>query len=330
MELTKYNIDTRFLPFKFTAIAWHEVDDKIDLLDLKVALNSNIKISDYGNNITSIFFIFVADYDPAFHPEHIAYSEEKHEIFMQIHLPFRLVQEYEEAQVMQLMATLYVKAMQTHLPTLTIPDFNYQRFIKDVKILFKAQGWLVAEYMRIDAHSAFMQQPVTPLKMDRIEDVDISKIPDLQKSFSVSSVVHPFDALSDKMDEVNLLESVLNKNIQLSDYGAHVKHIWVGVFCTDLESEDTEEFVRFVPKDQVISMVFALHEPAVVEATLEDIHHLTAIAFLAWLHTKPLEALPDFNLPALRADVKKLFATRGWTWAALKEDYKVGFEWKAA
>jgi len=143
MELTKYNIDTRYLPFKFTAIAWYEVDNKINLLDFKVELNKRIKLSDYGDNIKEIIFIFVADHPPVrLHPERVEYNKKKHDIFMRLHLPYDLVEQYDEAQVMQLMASFYLNAMETYLPQLRIPDFDYQRFVADVRALFEEKEWV--------------------------------------------------------------------------------------------------------------------------------------------------------------------------------------------
>ncbi|MFN7117320.1 MAG: hypothetical protein ACK4TA_11010 [Saprospiraceae bacterium] len=147
MEITKYNIDTRYLPFKFTAIAWHEVDDKISLLDFKVELNKHIKISDYGDNVKEIIFIFVAMRPPVrFHPERVEYNKKKHDIFMRLHLPYDLVEQYNQEQVLQLMASFYLHAMETHLPKLHIPDFDYQRFVKDVRALFEEKEWLSEKY----------------------------------------------------------------------------------------------------------------------------------------------------------------------------------------
>jgi len=132
--------------FKMTSMTWHEMGDKIDfnnLLDLKYALNERLNLADYGNNITSIFFIFVAMRPPVrFHPERVEYNKKKHDIFMRLHLPFDLVEQYDKAQVMQLMAAFYLNAMTTHLPTLCIPGFDYQRFIQDVKGLFEEKGWV--------------------------------------------------------------------------------------------------------------------------------------------------------------------------------------------
>ncbi len=144
-------IDSRYAPFKFTSITWHEVGDKIDfdnLNTLEEVVNVHLRLAEYGNNITSIYFIFVALQSPALlHPEGVTYSKKNHGIFMQIHLPFHLVEQYNKAQVMQLMASFYLNAMRTHLPKLRIPDFDYQRFIQDVEALFEEKGWLVGEKM---------------------------------------------------------------------------------------------------------------------------------------------------------------------------------------
>lgn len=139
-------LDTRYAPFKFTTIAWHEVGGKIafdNLIQLENAINERITLANYGNNITSIFFIFVADHPPVrLHPERVEYNKKKHDIFMRLHLPYDLVEKYNEAQVMQLMASFYLNAMETHLPQLRIPDFDYQRFVADVGALFEEKGWM--------------------------------------------------------------------------------------------------------------------------------------------------------------------------------------------
>lgn len=135
-------------PFVVTGIVWHEVKDKIAFENINVMediLNEHLQMSDYGSGIVAIAFIFIAQQPTnTIHEESMTYRRKKKELSIQMKLPYELVERYEQPQVLQLMAATYLDTIKD-LPKLKIPDFDYQRFAKDVERLFEAQGWLVKE-----------------------------------------------------------------------------------------------------------------------------------------------------------------------------------------
>lgn len=137
-----------YAPFVISGIIWHEVGEKVAFENtnlMKEALNQNLRLSDYGSGLNAIAVIFIAvQPDNTIHEEEMKYNRRKKEAYIQTKLPFELVEQYERPQVLRLMAATYLRTIKD-LPKLKIPDFDYQRFSKDVERLFEGRGWLVKE-----------------------------------------------------------------------------------------------------------------------------------------------------------------------------------------
>lgn len=135
-------------PFVISGIVWHEIGEKIafhNSVIMEDALNEHLQLSNYGSGLVAIAFIFIAVQPTnTIHEEEMTYRRKKKELYIQMKLPYELVERYERPQVLQLMAATYLDTIKD-LPKLKIPDFDYQRFAKDVERLFEAQGWLVKE-----------------------------------------------------------------------------------------------------------------------------------------------------------------------------------------
>lgn len=135
-------------PFVVTGIVWHEVMEKVGFDNVNVmedVLNEHLQLSNYGCGLVAIAFVFIAQQpDNTIHEEEMKYRRKKKELYIQMKLPYELVERYDKPQVLQLMAATYLHTIKD-LPKLNIPDFDYQRFAKDVERLFEAQGWLVKE-----------------------------------------------------------------------------------------------------------------------------------------------------------------------------------------
>ena len=136
-------------PFVVTGIVWHEVQDKTAFENINMVedvLNDHLQLSNYGPGlIGGIAFVFIAQQpDNTIHKEEMTYRRKKKELYIQMKLPYESVAQYERPQVLELMAGTYLRTIQ-QFGKLKIPDFDYQRFAKDVEQLFEAQGWLVRE-----------------------------------------------------------------------------------------------------------------------------------------------------------------------------------------
>ena len=135
-------------PFVVTGIVWHEVKDKIAFENINLmedVLNEHLQLPDYGSGLVAIAFIFIAvQPSNTIHEEEMTYRRKKKELSIQMKLPYELVEQYDRPQVLQLMAATYLHTIKD-LSKLKIPDFDYQRFAKDVERLFEGRGWLVKE-----------------------------------------------------------------------------------------------------------------------------------------------------------------------------------------
>lgn len=135
-------------PFVISGILWHEIGEKVAFVNsvtMEDVLNEHLQLLDYGKGLKGIAFIFIVQQSYSkFHREEMTYDRKRKELYIQMKLPYELVEQYERPQVLQLMATTYLHTIKD-LPKLNIPDFDYQRFAKDVEQLFEGQGWLVKE-----------------------------------------------------------------------------------------------------------------------------------------------------------------------------------------
>lgn len=136
-------------PFVISGILWHEIGEKVAFVNsvtMEDVLNEHLRLSDYGTGLEGGFaFIFIVQQPTStIHEEEMTYRRKKKELYIQMKLPYELVEQYERPQVLQLMAATYLRTIKD-LPRLKIPDFDCQRFAKDVERLFEGRGWLVKE-----------------------------------------------------------------------------------------------------------------------------------------------------------------------------------------
>lgn len=106
---------------------------------LRVPLNGQLRISNYGKGLHSIGLIFVvSDLDVNFHPNYADFNKSKKQLLIQVRLPKQLLDP-------PLLAHAYLEALEEIERHDQIPDFDFPAFRRDVSQLFEAQGWLVKE-----------------------------------------------------------------------------------------------------------------------------------------------------------------------------------------
>jgi hypothetical protein len=132
-------------PFVISSITWHEIPDAIAIDNinlLEAALRDHLKLSDYGDIVGIAFIYIIEQNDDDTHVDSFSYRPKRKEIYTQMSLPYALVQQSNPEQVLHLMAAKYIDTMREWLGKKKIPNFDAQRFVKDVQELFERQDWL--------------------------------------------------------------------------------------------------------------------------------------------------------------------------------------------
>lgn len=134
-------------PFLLSSISRQDVTDKVAFDNsplLEDTLNQYIQLSNYGEGVKSIGFIFLAvPPNNTLHEQVVEYTRKDKKVFMQLKLPYEQVIQSDKQQVLQLMATTYLHANEHFLNQLHIPNFDSQCFQQDLRQLFESKGWLI-------------------------------------------------------------------------------------------------------------------------------------------------------------------------------------------
>jgi hypothetical protein len=132
-------------PFVVSSISWHEVADEVAIDNINLledALRSHLKLSDYGDIVGVAFVYIIEQSDNHTHEDSFSYRPKRKEIYTQMRLPYAVVQQSSPEEVLHMMAAKYVETMEEWLGKKKIPNFDAQRFVKDVQELFERQDWL--------------------------------------------------------------------------------------------------------------------------------------------------------------------------------------------
>jgi len=137
------NIDCDFY---FTSASWHEVHDKIEVLEFEEFISNNLKISDYSNEVKQYQFLFIAVQPD--NPNHDDwrkyYSKKRGILYNNLKLDFERFEKANQAEAYQMQAELYLKSI-FEIPTLRgmkKVHFEAQELYEDVRKLFLQKGWL--------------------------------------------------------------------------------------------------------------------------------------------------------------------------------------------
>jgi hypothetical protein len=130
--------------FGFTSFSWHEMPiEKLYDLPLKILLDENINLTDYGTSIKEFYTGFVA------FPLNMSNSIEKwsdneyfedtkiFELGAVLDYDFTLLATVEEA--LENLKTCFLFSCQSILPTFNFPDFDTKRFLQDLKTVLEKE-----------------------------------------------------------------------------------------------------------------------------------------------------------------------------------------------
>ncbi len=163
----------------------------LDLQAFEKLLNQHLQLKDYGTSIEQLVFTFMAvsDDTPIKWEEEKKYIEIAKLLTMSLKLPFNALVNAEEILVKEMMASLFLNSIAIYAD-LEIPDFDWQIFYVDVKTLFVKEKWL---------------RPRFSLEKQFVLDFGIGG--------------EDWTLIGKKMSHFYQIEKVLNRKIQLSDYG---------------------------------------------------------------------------------------------------------------
>lgn len=127
-------------------VVWHEIGKKIMFaaIELQTIMNQQLDLVHYGVAVKHLFFVFIAVLPTnKIHTEEQFYTpkDKKIDIYLKLDYP-KIEQAQGVVESLPLMATLFLDSIPTYYPKLNIPDFDWQRFALDVKLLFIRKKWI--------------------------------------------------------------------------------------------------------------------------------------------------------------------------------------------
>lgn len=123
--------------FEITSTVWHEVQDKIDVVQLEQLLNNNLRLSIYGSGIQKIYFKYIAMIPNQNLHENICEYDELSKVLRISHqLEYNQVVSGNRQQVYSSMKKLYLECLIGFQPIQDI-DFEKDRLVEDLHILFE-------------------------------------------------------------------------------------------------------------------------------------------------------------------------------------------------
>lgn len=130
------------MDFEITSVAWHEIEDKIDVATFEDVLNTNLQLSDYGNGIEKVFFVFLAiQAENKIHENNVEYDLSEKKVSLHLKLSYTHLENAPALIVKRMMATLFLESINLY-HELEIEDFKVGKFYGDAEKIFFKKGWL--------------------------------------------------------------------------------------------------------------------------------------------------------------------------------------------
>ena len=128
--------------FILTTLTWHEVSDKLDTRPIAEALNTSLRLSNYGTGVKRIYFTFVA-VKPSnkLHENEVKYNKKSKTLELSLNLSYEHLESADPATVLKMQAMLFLISIDLW-ERFGIEFFDRERFRQDVEKLFEAKGWL--------------------------------------------------------------------------------------------------------------------------------------------------------------------------------------------
>ncbi|MFK7904426.1 MAG: hypothetical protein AB8B69_04840 [Chitinophagales bacterium] len=271
--------------FIISSVSQPSLTSKLDVVAFEALLNEQLQLSDYGTSIEQLVFTFLATSEdaPIKKNEQQIYIEVAKILEISLKLPYKQLIRVKEAEIKELMAALFLKSIALY-SDLEIPDFEWQIFYIDTKTLLVKEGWL-------------------------------SPHVSLQKQFLLDFGIGGTDwlVMGKKMSHFYQIERILNRHLQLSDYGIGVNQLQYAFVvlpnASILPDTSTKEYI-FARKQVKIAAL--LEYEKLLEADEYDLLNLLAEYLLkAILKIAELQ-IADFDWKRLYRHVRWLLIVEEW------------------
>ena len=97
--------------FELTSIAWHEVQDKVDVEPLEALLNGSLRLTDYGKVVKKIYFVFIAVRpENTNHQNEVRFNADTATLEVKLNLNYLHVVQGTTKEVQAMMAALFLRS----------------------------------------------------------------------------------------------------------------------------------------------------------------------------------------------------------------------------
>lgn len=142
--------------FPVTGIMWHQYTDLVlnHYAQLKEVLNNLLDISNYGNSVEGLAFLYIVDQPGRdFHKENMKYSRKHKELYGQFSLNPEEILPLEDHEILAVMAKMYWERT-ADFKKFKLKDFDLDTFRADVKEMFETTGLMPAQAAASEQESA--------------------------------------------------------------------------------------------------------------------------------------------------------------------------------
>lgn len=113
------------------------IGDKIDAHNvpwLEQVLNAQLQLSKYGTGLRGIALVFLGTGpEDVIHQEESTFDADKKELYIQLRLPYAVLEQATEAAVLGLMVRQYLQALRALGALEQLVDFDWEGLVRDVE-----------------------------------------------------------------------------------------------------------------------------------------------------------------------------------------------------
>lgn len=118
--------------------------DKIDghnVQLLEQLLNASLQLAAYGTGVKGIALVFLGTApEDVIHEEQLSFEPATGEAYLQLRLPYAVLEQATEEEVLELMARRGLQGLRDLAEVAQAADFDWAKLVQDVQDLFVAEG----------------------------------------------------------------------------------------------------------------------------------------------------------------------------------------------
>lgn len=257
----------------------------LNLQSFENLLNQHLQLRDYGTSLEQVVFTFItiADDVPIKWEEEKKYIEFAKLLTMSLKLPFKALLNAEEILIKEMMASLFLNSIVIYAD-LEMPDFDWQIFYVDVKTLFVKEKWLRPRFS-------------------------------LEKQFVLDFGIGGEDwiLMGKKMSHFYQIEKVLNRKIQLSDYGIGTHQLYCAFVALPNSSIISYPILKeYLLAKKQVKIVVALDYEELLMADEHTLFQLLSKYLLKTMLQVAELQIVDFDWKRLYRHLRWILIVEGW------------------